>query len=291
MNRWLTTILVLVGIALLGTYLSVFVVDERESAVKLRFGEMVAENYEAGAHFKIPLAERAIRFDRRILSLDHRPERFLTQEKKNVLVDFFVKWRIENAGDFYRATGGSMERARERLLEIARAGIRNEFARREVQEVIAADRLEMMRLMVDRGEDAAAELGIAIVDFRIKQIELPEAVTQSVFDRMVNERERDAALLRAQGAEGAERIRAGADRRREEILAEAYREAEGIRGEGDARATEIYANAYETDQEFFSFYRSLLAYRNSIGSEDQDILLLEPDSEFFQYFKDSANQP
>lgn len=291
MNRWLTPILILVGVLLVVAYLSIFIVDEREAVVKLRFGEIVSEDYEPGAYLKLPFAERVIKFERRILSLDHRPERFLTQEKKNVLVDFFVKWRIRDAGDFYRATGGDMERARERMLEIARAGIRNEFARREVEEVIAADRMEMMRLMVDRGEDAAAELGVTIVDFRIKQIELPEAVTQSVFDRMINERRRDAALLRAQGAEGAERIRADADRQREEILAEAYRQAEEIRGEGDARATEIYANAYDTDRSFFSFYRSLVAYQRSIGSEQQDILLLEPDGEFFRYFKDSVEEP
>jgi len=286
MNRWLIPILIALGLLVVIAYNSIFIVDEREAVVKLRFGEMVQENYEPGLHFKLPIADRVLKFERRIITLDHRPERFLTQERKNVLVDFFVKWRIEDAGDFYRATRGDMSQARERMLEITRAGIRNEFARRQVEEVIAAERMEMMRLMVSRGRDAASELGVSIVDFRIKQIELPDDVTDSVFDRMVNERRRDATLLRAQGEEGAERIRADADRQREEILADAYRRAEEIRGEGDARATEIYAAAYEVDREFFSFYRSLTAYQRALGREGQDIMVLEPDGEFFRYFRE-----
>lgn len=283
MTRWLSPVVIVLALL---AWMSMFTVDEREAVVKLRFGEMVAENYEPGLHFKLPVADRVFKFERRILSLDHRPERFLTSEKKNVLVDFFVKWRIDDAGRFYRATsGGDMNRARDRLLEIARAGIRNEFASRTVQEVIAAERAEMMELMVDRGREAADEFGISIIDFRIKQIELPEGVTQSVFDRMVNERRRDAARLRAEGAEGAERIRADADRQREVILAEAYNQAEQIRGQGDARAAELYAGAYEQDTEFFSFYRSMVAYERAVGGQEQDILLLEPDSEFFRYFK------
>jgi len=285
MNRWMTPVLIALAVVLFIGSQSVFVVDEREAVVKLRFGEMVAENYEPGLHFKLPFAEKVLKFERRILTLDHRPERFLTQERKNVLVDFFVKWRIEDAGDFYRATRGDMGQARERMLEISRAGIRNEFARRQVEDVIAAERMEMMRLMVDRGREAASALGVSFVDFRIKQIELPDDVTQSVFDRMINERRRDATLLRAQGEEGAERIRADADRQREETLARAYRQAEELRGEGDARATEIYAAAYELDREFFSFYRSLVAYERSIGREDRDIMVLEPEGEFFRYFK------
>ncbi|MCP1726214.1 membrane protease subunit HflC [Natronospira proteinivora] len=286
MNRWLVPILIVLGLLAILAYNSIFIVDEREAVVKLRFGEMVQENYEPGLHFKLPFADRVLKFERRIITLDHRPERFLTQERKNVLVDFFVKWRIEDAGDFYRATRGDMAQARERMLEISRAGIRNEFARRQVEDVIAAERMEMMRLMVDRGRDAASELGVSIVDFRIKQIELPDDVTQSVFDRMVNERRRDATLLRAQGEEGAERIRADADRQREEILADAYRRAEEIRGDGDARATEIYATAYEVDREFFSFYRSLTAYQRALGQEGKDIMVLEPEGEFFRYFKE-----
>lgn len=282
MTRWLPPVVIVLALL---AWMSMFTVDEREAVVKLRFGEMVAENYEPGLHFKLPVADRVFKFERRILSLDHRPERFLTSEKKNVLVDFFVKWRIDDAGTFYRATRGDMNRARDRLLEIARAGIRNEFASRTVQEVIAAERAEMMELMVERGREAAEEFGISIIDFRIKQVELPEGVTQSVFDRMVNERRRDAARLRAEGAEGAERIRADADRQREVILAEAYNQAEQIRGQGDARAAEIYAGAYEQDTEFFSFYRSMVAYERAVGGQEQDILLLEPDSEFFRYFK------
>lgn len=281
MTRLIPPILIL---AVIAVWLSVFTVDERELAVKLRFGDIVVAEFEPGLHFKLPVADRVRKFENRILSLDHRPERFLTSEKKNVLVDFFVKWQIHDAGAFYRATRGDMSQARDRLLEIARAGIRNEFARRTVQEVVAAERAEMMELMVDRGREATDEFGVTIIDFRIKQVELPDGVTQSVFDRMDKERRRAAALLRAEGAEAAERIRADADRQREVTLAEAYNKAEEIRGAGDATAAEIYAGAYEQDEEFFSFYRSMVAYQRSIGDQGQDILLLEPDSEFFRYF-------
>lgn len=281
MTRLIPPILIL---AVIAAWMSVFTVDERELAVKLRFGDIVVAEFEPGLHFKLPIADRVRKFENRILSLDHRPERFLTSEKKNVLVDFFVKWQIHDAGAFYRATRGDMSQARDRLLEIARAGIRNEFARRTVQEVVAAERAEMMELMVDRGREATDEFGVTIIDFRIKQVELPDGVTQSVFDRMDKERRRAAALLRAEGAEAAERIRADADRQREVTLAEAYNKAEEIRGAGDARAAEIYADAYEQDEEFFSFYRSMVAYQRSIGDQGQDILLLEPDSEFFRYF-------
>lgn len=281
MTRLIPPILIL---AVIAAWMSVFTVDERELAVKLRFGDIVVAEFEPGLHFKLPIADRVRKFENRILSLDHRPERFLTSEKKNVLVDFFVKWQIHDAGAFYRATRGDMSQARDRLLEIARAGIRNEFARRTVQEVVAAERAEMMELMVDRGREATDEFGVTIIDFRIKQVELPDGVTQSVFDRMDKERRRAAALLRAEGAEAAERIRADADRQREVTLAEAYNKAEEIRGAGDATAAEIYAGAYEQDEEFFSFYRSMVAYQRSIGDQGQDILLLEPDSEFFRYF-------
>ncbi len=290
MNRWLTPLIVLLALIAVVGYMSVFVVDERENAVKLRFGEIVSDDYEPGLHFKWPIAERVRKFEQRIVTLDHRPERFLTAERKNVIVDFFVKWRIENPGDFYRATGGDMDQARDRLLQIARAGIRNEFASRMVQEVISAERAEIMELMVDRGREAAAEFGISIVDFRLKQIELPDSVTESVFDRMTNERRRDAARLRAEGEEESERIRADADRQREEILAEAYRDAEQIRGDGDATAARTYAEAYEQNEEFFSFYRSMTAYQRSIGQHEHDILVIEPDGDFFDYFKDQIQE-
>lgn len=290
MNRWLTILLIVIGLVAVIGYSSMFVVDERENAVKLRFGEIISDDFEPGLHFKWPIADRVIKFEQRIVTLDHRPERFLTAERKNVIVDFFVKWRIEQPGDFYRATRGDMNQARERLLEIARAGIRNEFASRTVQEVISAERAEIMELMVDRGREAAADYGISIVDFRVKQIELPDSVTESVFERMVNERRRDAARLRAEGEEEAERIRADADRQREVILAEAYREAEEIRGDGDATAAEIYADAYEQNQEFFSFHRSMTAYRRAIGENEHDILVFEPDGDFFDYFKDQIQE-
>lgn len=281
MTRLIPPILIL---AVIAAWMSVFTVDERELAVKLRFGDIIVDEFEPGLHFKMPVADRVLKFENRILSLDHRPQRFLTSEKKNVLVDFFVKWQIHDAGSFYRATRGDMNQARERLLEIARAGLRNEFARRTVQEVVAAERAEMMELMVERGREATNEFGVTIIDFRIKQVELPDGVTQSVFDRMDKERRRAAALLRAEGAEAAERIRADADRQREVTLAEAYSQAEEIRGAGDARAAEIYASAYEQDAEFFSFYRSMVAYQRTFEEGGQNILLLDPESDFFRYF-------
>lgn len=274
---------ILIALIVLVLLLSVFTVGEREYAIKFRFGEIVRSDYEPGLYFKTPLVNTVRKFDKRILTLDNQPEEFLTAEKKNVIVDFFVKWQITDIENYYRATGGREEAAQHRLLQIMKDGLRNEFARRTVQQVVSAERAEIMDIMTKVARDAAHEFGITIVDVRVKRIDLPDEVSNSVFDRMTQERARVAAQLRAEGAEAAERIRAEADRKRTVILAEAYRDAESIRGEGDAKAAEIYANAYERDAEFYAFYRSLEAYRRSIGN-GQDVLVLEPDSEFFRYF-------
>jgi len=280
------TALVVLGLALIVGALSVFTVDERQKAILFRFGEIVSTDFEPGLHLKTPFVNQVRRFDRRILTLDTQPERFLTVEKKNVIVDFFVKWKIEDVADFYRSTGGLEATARERMVAIIKDGLRAEFAQRTLQEVVTADRAEIMDVMTAEADDSASGFGIDIVDVRVKRIDLPDQVSESVFQRMRSERQRVAKQLRAEGAEAAERLRAEADRKRTVILAEAFREAEKIRGEGDARAAEIYANAYGQDADFFSFYRSMQAYRDAVGAEG-DIMLLEPESEFFRYFKQS----
>jgi len=229
------------------------------------------------------------KFDDRILTLDNRPEEFLTAEKKNVIVDFFVKWQITDPVKFYRATRGGQEIvAEQRLLEIMKDGLRAEFAQRTVREVVSAERSEIMNIATTAAQDAAHEFGITIVDVRVKRVELPDDVSTSVYERMVAARARVAAQLRAEGAEQAERIRANADRERTVILSSAFRDAEQIRGEGDAASAEIYAKAYNRDPDFYAFYRSLEAYRNSIGGSD--VLVLEPDSEFFRYFGDKRGR-
>ncbi|HLU60881.1 MAG TPA: protease modulator HflC [Gammaproteobacteria bacterium] len=276
-------LLVLVALIVLVGATSVFVVSERDLAIRFRFGEIVQADYEPGLHFKVPFINTVRKFDRRILTLDNRPEEFLTAEKKNVIVDFFVKWRISDVTSFYRATGGGQEVvAEQRLLEIMKDGLRAEFARRTVQEVVSAERAEIMRIMANASREAAREFGITVVDVRVKRIDLPDEVSNSVYERMTQERARVAAQLRAEGAEAAERIRAEADRERTVILANAYRDAEIIRGQGDARAAEIYAEAYNRDPQFYAFHRSLEAYRRAMG--EQDVFVIDPDSEFFRFF-------
>ena len=276
-------LLVLVALIVLIGATSVFVVSERDLAIKFRFGEIVEADYAPGLHFKIPFINTVRKFDKRILTLNNRPEEFLTAEKKNVIVDFFVKWRITDVSAFYRATGGGQEIvAEQRLLEIMKDGLRAEFARRTVKEVVSAERSEIMRLMSQVSREAAREFGITVVDVRVKRIDLPDEVSNSVYERMTQERARVAAQLRAEGAEAAERIRAEADRERTVILANAYRDAEIIRGQGDARAAEIFAEAYNRDAQFYSFHRSLEAYRRAMG--EQDVFVLDPDSEFFRFF-------
>ena len=266
-------------------WLTVFTVDEREHVIKFRFGEIVKSDYQPGLHFKIPFVNNIRRFPDRILTYEESQERFLTGEKKNLIVDYFITWRIADPAQFYRAASGLEEIASERLSAIIREGIKAEFSRRTVQEVVAAERSELMEQMLVTAARQAPELGLEVVDVRVMRIELSDEVSGSVFARMQQERGRVAAQLRAEGAEESERIRADADRQSTVILAEAYRDAERIRGEGDARAAEIYANAYNQNPEFYSFYRSMSAYREAIGRE-QDVLVLSPDSEFFQFLQE-----
>jgi membrane protease subunit HflC len=275
---------VLVGMSML------FVVDERQLAIKFRLGEIVESDYEPGLHVKAPWPIMNVRkFDKRVLTLDTRPERFLTGEKKNVSVDFFVKWRIREPARYYTSFMGDERQAGLRLLQIIKNGLQLEFDQRTIKQVVADDRSEMMDSLTLKGNDEVAPFGIEIIDVRIKQIELPEDVRNSVFQRMRAERERIAKEHRAQGQEAAKGIQAVAERDRTVILAEATRDAEVLRGEGDARATEIYAAAYGQDQEFYEFYRSMNAYRAALANQS-DVLVLEPDTEFFKYFGSNAGQ-
>jgi membrane protease subunit HflC len=274
--------LVVLALVVIGILMSVYYVDQRELAIKFRFGEIVASDLSPGLHFKIPVVNNVQFFPRRIQTITNPQELFLTREKKNLFVDFFIKWRINEVADYYRATRGDQLVASQRLLEMVKDGIRAEFAKRTVPEVVTAERRELMAEVLSKATSSAAQLGIDVVDVRVKRIEFSEDVSESVFNRMRQERARTAAELRAEGAENAEQIRADADRQRTVILAEAYRDAEIVRGQGDARSAEIYADAFQKNDEFYRFYRSIEAYRNSIGTEN-DILVLDSSGEFFQY--------
>ena len=276
-------ILVVVG------YFSVFTVKEWEKAVMFRFGEITDEDYGPGLHFKVPWMNTIRKFDIRLLNLDQGDSRFITSEQKDVLVDYYAKWRISDVKRFYRATsGGDVVYANTLLTQRINAALRNEFGKRTVQQVVAGERSEILEIVRQNTESLPEELGIQVIDVRTKRIDLPSEVSSSVYQRMRAERQRVAKDFRARGAEQAERIRATADRDREVILAEAYKDAEIIRGEGDARATEVYAAAFGKNEEFYALYRSLNAYQNSFSQND--IFLIKPDSDFFKYFNNPAGR-
>jgi membrane protease subunit HflC len=281
MNRPILLILVVV-LALLGVS-SVFIVSETEYAIKFQLGRIVRADYAPGLHFKLPFVNNVRKFDRRVLTLDTNPEQMLTAEQKFVAVDSFVKWRIVDVSRFYTSTQGNELVALSRLDSIVKDRIRNQIAARELVQVISEQRVVIMRDIARAANEAAAEFGIEVVDVRIKAIELPDDVRESVFRRMAADRQKEANLYRFEGRESAERISADADRQVQIILAEAERDGQKIRGEGDARSTEIYANAFGEDEEFFSFYRSLQAYGNAFGGSN-DVMVLEPSSTFFRYF-------
>jgi membrane protease subunit HflC len=283
---------VVLVVGLFVAWTSFFVIDERQLAIKFQLGEIIGSEFEPGLHFMKPLFINNVKkFDKRILTLDTRPERFLTGEKKNVTVDFFVKWRIKDPALYYTAFGGDERQAALRLLQIINNSLQLEFDHRTIKQLVSSERSELMTSLTTKGNEQVAQFGVEIVDVRLKQIELPEDVRNSVFERMRAERERVAREHRAQGEETAKGIRAVAERERTVILAEAQRDAETIRGEGDARATDVYAQAYSQDPGFYQFYRSMNAYRDTLSSK-QDILVLQPDSEFFRYFdSDAGKQP
>ena len=282
-----SALMVIAAIAAAVIYGSVFTVGERDLAIKFRFSEIVNADYEPGLHFKFPYVNSVELYPKRLQTIINPQEQFLTEEKKNLFVDFFVKWRIVDVAQFYKATTGDTNVAAQRLLEIVKDGIRGEFAKRTVPEVVSSERREIMGDMLTNARANAVQLGIEVVDVRVKRIEFSDTVSESVFKRMREERSRVAAELRAEGAENAERIRAEADRERTVILAEAYRDSEILRGEGDASAADIYARAYTKDPEFYSFYRSIEAYKNSLGT-DGDLLVIGPDSDFLQYLNQST---
>lgn len=276
-------VLVVAILAVIGVSLSAFTVKQWELAIKLQLGEIVDAEYKPGLHWMIPFVNNVKIFDGRIQTLDANPQRFLTGEKKDVIVDSFVKWRIANVGQYYRSTGGSPLRTATLLAERINTSLRDEFGKRTIVEVVSGERAEIMALLTKEADEKANELGVEVIDVRIKRIDLPSEVSGSVYERMRAERERVARDWRAQGDEAAEKITADADRQRTIILANAFRDAEKLRGEGDAKAAAIYAKAYESNSEFYAFYRSLSAYR-SVFSDSGNMMVLKPDSEFFKYF-------
>lgn len=282
--------LLLAGALLVLGAMSVFTVDQREKAILFRLGEIQRSDFAPGLHFKVPFVNNVRTFDVRLLSLDTEPERFITSEKKDVIVDYFVRWRIADVEQFFKATRGEERQAGLLLYQKVNAALRNEFAKRTVQEVVSGERGAIMAIVTRSANQEVAELGMRIEDVRVSRIDLPAEVSSSVYQRMRAERERVARDFRSRGAEAAERITANADRERTVLLAEAYRDSETIRGEGDARATEIYARAFGADEEFYGFYQSLNAYRRSFGGQG-NVLLIEPDSEFFRYFDDPQGAP
>jgi membrane protease subunit HflC len=278
---------VLIGLGIVALGLSTFTVNERELAIKLQVGEVVQAAYEPGIHFKIPVIQTVRKFPSRILKIDDEPQRVFTLERTAMQVDYFVKWRIVDEVPFYTSTGGEQFVAMERLREIIKNSIVTEFGKRSVQEAISVERVELMRDMLATAAATAQGLGIELVDFRIKQVEFVSEVRNSVYNQMREERARVAEETRAEGRENAELIKSTADKDRTVLLADAYRDGQIIRGVGDARAAEIYAAAYTQDPEFYAFYRSIDAYRKSIGKAG-DVLVLDPNNEFFRYLNDSS---
>lgn len=284
--RNIQTVFIAILAALLLMMGSVFIVNESQVALVLKVGKVVRSDLKPGLHFKWPLVEEVRKFDRRILTLDDAPERYLTAEKKDVEVDFFVKWKIKDVTTFYRnASGGDEGAAKARLTPIVKNALRNEINQLDLKAVVSSGRSDLTGRLLKNINDGAATLGVEVLDVRIKRINLPQdsEILPSVFNRMRAERTRVANQLRAEGEQAAQGIRADADRQRQVLLADAERDAQARRGEGDARAAEISANAYGKDAEFYGFYRSLEAYRNSLA-DGRTVMVLDPDSEFLRYF-------
>ena len=287
MSPRVIAVAVLLGVTALVASNAVFIVSATQRAVMLRFGEMVRADIPPGLHFKVPMMHQVRKFDARLLTVDSRPERFLTQEKKFLSVDSYAKWRIADVGKFYTATNGEERRAQELLAQRINNGLRNQFGERTLHEVVSGERDQLMTELTQRLDQVTRlDLGIEVLDVRVKRIDLPTDVSDSVYDRMRAEREREAREHRSKGKELAEGIRAEADRERTVLTANAYRTAEEVRGAGDAEAASVYAAAYQQDPEFYTFTRSLSAYREAFGKRS-DLLLIEPNSDFFRYLKNA----
>jgi len=265
--------------------LTAFTVDQRQSAIIFQLGEIVDVKIQPGLYFKVPFLQNIRYFDSRVLTLDSQePERFITSEKKNVLVDSFVKWRIIDVKKYYVSVGGDEARAKTRLFQTVNDSLRAEFGKRTVHDVVSGQRDQIMEILRQKADQDARKIGVQVLDVRLKRVDLPQEVSESVYQRMEAERKRVANELRSTGAGEAEKIRADADRQREVILAEAYRDAQRTKGEGDAKAAAIYAEAYSQNPEFYAFYRSMEAYRQTFKNKS-DVMVLDPSSEFFKYLK------
>jgi membrane protease subunit HflC len=264
---------------------SMFTVDQRQNALVFQLGEVVSVKTKPGLYFKLPLVQNVRYFDTRILTLDSAdPERFITSEKKNVLVDSFIKWRVIDARQFYVSVGGDETRAQIRLNQTVNDGLRAEFGKRTINEVVSGRREEIMNIIRTKADSDARKIGVQVVDVRIKRVDLPETVSENVYRRMEAERKQVANELRSTGAAEAEKIKADADKQKDVIVAEAYRDAQGVKGEGDAKASAVYASAYGKNAEFYAFYRSMQAYRESFKSKS-DVMVLDPSADFFKYMK------
>ena len=264
---------------------SMFTVDQRQNALVFQLGEVVSVKTKPGLYFKLPLVQNVRYFDTRILTLDAaEPERFITSEKKNVLVDSYIKWRVIDARQYYVSVGGDETRAQIRLSQTVNDGLRAEFGKRTIHDVVSGQRDEVMNLIRTKADQDARKIGIQVVDVRIKRVDLPESVSENVYRRMEAERKQVANELRSTGAAEAEKIKADADKQKEVIVAEAYRDAQRVKGEGDAKASAIYAAAYDKHAEFYAFYRSMQAYRDSFKSKS-DVMVLDPSADFFKYMK------
>lgn len=281
-------LLAIVAVVLIGAGYSLFTVDQRQYAIVFQMGEVRQVIDQPGLYFRWPLIQNVRYLDRRLLTLDaQEPERFITSEKKNVLVDSYVKWKIIDPKVYYVSVGGDEARARTRISQTVNSGLREEFGKRTVHDVVSGSRDKIMDDMRVKADTDARKIGVQIVDVRLKRVELPNEVSDAVYRRMEAERKRVANELRSEGSAEAEKIRADADKQREVIIAEAYRESQKIKGEGDAKAASIYASAFSQNAEFYAFYRSLEAYRSSFKNKS-DILVLEPNSDFFKYLKNSS---
>lgn len=280
----LVALLGIVLVVVLTVSSTVYTVDERERVIVVRLGEVLRYDDAPGVHVKAPFLDTLRYFDSRILTMDADPQPFLTQEKKYVLVDSYVKWRIQDPLKYFLTVGGSESGARQRLEQLINSGLRDEVNKRPVQSVVSTDRAKIMQIVTAAADTEARKFGIEVVDVRLQRVDLPDEVSQSVYQRMKAERSRIANELRAQGAEAAEKIRAEAERKREIMLADAYRKGETMRGEGDARATAIYGSAAGRAPEFYSLYRSLSAYKESFRKKD-DIMIVDPSADFFRYMK------
>ncbi len=288
MKRNIGNVLIGLAIALILLSMSMFVVDQRQNAIVFQLGEVVSVKTEPGLYFKVPLMQNVRFFDSRILTLDTgEPERFITAEKKNVMVDSFVKWRIVDVKQYYISVGGDEMRAATRLMQTVNSSMREEFGKRTIHEVVSGEREQIMNVLRDKTDADARKIGVQVLDVRLKRVDFPSEISDSVYRRMDAERKRVANELRASGAADSEKIKADADKQRQVILAEAYRAAQKTKGEGDAKATALYAAAFGRDPEFYAFYRSLEAYKQSFKDKN-DVMVLDPSSAFFKYLKNPS---